>query len=59
MGKGKGAPDHWVAVVKPGTIMFELSGVNRDIAEDAMHLAGSKLPIKTKFAARVDFELGK
>jgi len=59
MGKGKGAPDHWVAVVKPGTIMFELSGVGREIAEEAMTLAGSKLPIKTKFAARVDLELGK
>jgi large subunit ribosomal protein L16 len=59
MGKGKGSPDHWVAVVKPGTIMFELSGVNRELAEEAMTLAGSKLPIKTKVAARVDLELGK
>jgi large subunit ribosomal protein L16 len=58
MGKGKGAPDHWVAVVKPGTVMFELGGVDRKIAEEAMILAGAKLPIKTKFVARVDFELG-
>jgi len=58
MGKGKGAPDHWVAVVKPGTIMFELGGVERTIAEEAMILAGAKLPIKTKFVARSDFELG-
>ncbi len=52
MGKGKGAPDHWVAVVKPGTIIFEMSGVARDLAAEAMHLAGSKLPFKTKFAER-------
>ena len=52
MGKGKGAPDHWVAVVKPGTIIFEMSGVGRDLAAEAMHLAGSKLPFKTKFAER-------
>ena len=58
MGKGKGAPDHWVAVVKPGTIMFELGGVDRTLAEEAMILAGAKLPIKTKFAARADFEIG-
>jgi large subunit ribosomal protein L16 len=58
LGKGKGAPDHWVAVVKPGTVMFELGGVDRTIAEEAMILAGAKLPIKTKFIARVDFELG-
>jgi large subunit ribosomal protein L16 len=58
MGKGKGAPDHWVAVVKPGTVMFELGGVDRTIAEEAMILAGAKLPIKTKFVARADFELG-
>lgn len=58
MGKGKGAPEYWVAVVKPGTILFELGGVDRKLAEEAMRLAGSKLPIKTKFAARADFELG-
>jgi large subunit ribosomal protein L16 len=58
MGKGKGAPEYWVAVVKPGTVMFELGGIERKLAEDAMTLAGSKLPIKTKFVARSDFELG-
>jgi large subunit ribosomal protein L16 len=58
MGKGKGAPEYWVAVVKPGTVMFELGGVDRGIAQEAMTLAGSKLPIKTKFVARSDMELG-
>ena len=58
MGKGKGAPEYWVAVVKPGTVMFELGGVDRKLAEGAMRLAGAKLPIKTKFAARADYELG-
>jgi large subunit ribosomal protein L16 len=58
MGKGKGAPEYWVAVVKPGTVMFELGGIDRNLAEEAMILAGAKLPIKTKFAARSDFELG-
>jgi large subunit ribosomal protein L16 len=59
MGKGKGAPEYWVAVVKPGTVMFELGGIDRALAEDAMTLAGAKLPIKTKFVTRADFELGK
>jgi large subunit ribosomal protein L16 len=58
MGKGKGAPEYWVAVVKPGTVMFELGGIDRNLAEEAMILAGAKLPIKTKFVARSDFELG-
>lgn len=53
MGKGKGAPEYWVAVVKPGTVLFELGGVERDIAADAMKLAGSKLPFKTRFAEQV------
>ena len=57
MGKGKGAPEYWVAVVKPGTVMFELGGIDKKLAEEAMMLAGSKLPIKTKFVARRDFEL--
>jgi large subunit ribosomal protein L16 len=57
MGKGKGAPEYWVAVVKPGTVMFELGGIDKKLAEEAMVLAGSKLPIKTKFVARSDFEL--
>ncbi|MDR2070048.1 MAG: 50S ribosomal protein L16 [Treponema sp.] len=59
MGKGKGAPEYWVAVVKPGTVMFELGGIDRVLAEEAMILAGAKLPIKTKFVARADFSLGK
>jgi large subunit ribosomal protein L16 len=58
MGKGKGAPEYWVAVVKPGTVMFELGGIEKAIAEEAMTLAGSKLPIKTKIVARADMELG-
>ncbi|MDR0662532.1 MAG: 50S ribosomal protein L16 [Spirochaetaceae bacterium] len=58
MGKGKGAPEYWVAVVKPGTVMFELGGVDKELASQAMKLAGAKLPIKTKFVVRSDFELG-
>ena len=58
MGKGKGAPEYWVAVVKPGTVMFELGGIDKELASQAMKLAGSKLPIKTKFVVRSDFELG-
>lgn len=49
MGKGKGAPDHYVAVVKPGTILFEMEGVTEDQAKEALRLAGHKLPVKTKF----------
>jgi len=52
MGKGKGAPEYYVAVIKPGTVLFELAGVEKKVAEAAMELAGSKLPIKTRFAAR-------
>ena len=52
MGSGKGAPEHWVAVVKPGRVMFELSGVPEPLARDAMRLASMKLPIKTKFVKR-------
>lgn len=52
MGKGKGAVDHWVAVVKPGRIMFELSGLDEPAAREAMRLASHKLAIKTKFALR-------
>jgi len=54
MGKGKGTPEYWVAVVKPGTVMFEIGGVGQPLAEQAIALAGSKLPIKTKFAIRRD-----
>lgn len=52
MGKGKGAPEYWVAVVKPGRVMFELSGVNEDLAKEAMRLAAHKLPVKCKFVKR-------
>jgi len=49
MGKGKGAPEYWVAVVRPGRIMFEIGGVSEELAKEAMRLASHKLPIKTKF----------
>ncbi len=52
MGKGKGSPESWVAVVKPGRVMFELEGISREIAQKAMALAAAKMPIKTKFVAR-------
>jgi large subunit ribosomal protein L16 len=52
MGKGKGAPDHWVAVIKPGRVMFEMQGVAPDVAQRAMKLASAKLPIPTKFVQR-------
>lgn len=55
MGKGKGAPSHWVAVVKPGRIMFEVDGVPREIAEEALRLAAQKLPVKTRFVVRPDY----
>ena len=58
MGKGKGSPEYWVAVVKPGTVMFELGGIDKKLAEEAMILAGAKLPIKSKFVARADMQLG-
>jgi large subunit ribosomal protein L16 len=54
MGKGKGSVDHWVAVVKPGRILFELSGLPEDSAREAMRLAAHKLAIRTKFAERTD-----
>jgi large subunit ribosomal protein L16 len=52
MGKGKGSVDHWVAVVKPGRILFEVAGVPDDVAREALHLAGFKLPIKTQVVSR-------
>jgi large subunit ribosomal protein L16 len=58
MGSGKGAPDHWVAVVKPGRIMFEMSGVPEPIAREAMRLAGHKLPIHTRFVMKEGVEHG-
>jgi large subunit ribosomal protein L16 len=54
MGKGKGAVDHWVAVVKPGRILFELSGLEEEAAKEAMRLAAHKISIKTKFTRRID-----
>ncbi len=59
MGKGKGAVDHWVAVVKPGRIMFELSGVSEEMAREAMRLAAYKLPIKCQFVKREDISVGR
>ena len=56
MGKGKGNPEYWVAVVRPGTVMFEMSGVDKELAKAAMLLAGQKLPIKTRFVIRRDLE---
>lgn len=56
MGKGKGAPEFWVAVVKPGRIMFEISGVPKEVAQEAFRIASHKLPIKTKFVTRPDYE---
>jgi large subunit ribosomal protein L16 len=52
MGSGKGAPDHWVAVVKPGRVLYEIQGVNEELAREAFQLAAQKLPIKTKFVTR-------
>ncbi len=52
MGSGKGAPDHWVAVVKPGRVLFEMAGVEQEVAKEAMRLASHKLPISTKFISR-------
>src|SRR5919206_4059430 len=58
MGKGKGAPEYWVAVVKPGRILYEIEGVDETTARDAMRLAAQKLPIKTKFVTRAEQEGG-
>src|SRR5881392_2209530 len=58
MGSGKGAPDHWVAVVKPGRVLYEIQGVDESLAREAMTLAAQKLPIKTKFVSRADLEGG-
>lgn len=55
MGKGKGAPDYWAAVVRPGRVLFECEGVSKEIAQEALRLAAQKLPIKTKFVVRRDF----
>jgi large subunit ribosomal protein L16 len=55
MGKGKGSPEYWVAVVKPGTIMFEVEGVPMEVAQEGMRLAAQKLPINTKFVVKPDY----
>ena len=55
MGKGKGAPEYWVAVVKPGTVLFEAAGVNVELAKEALRLAAQKLPLSTKFIVRRDY----
>ena len=56
MGSGKGSPEYWVAVVKPGRVMFEMEGVTEEQAKEAMRLASNKLPIKCKFVTKSDFE---
>ena len=56
MGSGKGSPEYWVAVVKPGRVMFEMDGVTEEQAKEAMRLAANKLPIKCKFAKKADLE---
>ncbi|HIE29154.1 TPA: 50S ribosomal protein L16 [Candidatus Poribacteria bacterium] len=58
MGSGKGAPDHWVAVIKPGRILYEIAGVPQELAKEAMRLAAHKLPIKTKFVVRTGGDRG-
>ena len=55
MGKGKGSPEYWVAVIKPGRVLFELSGVAEDVAKEALRLASHKLPIQTRFVTRAEF----
>ena len=52
MGSGKGSPEYWVAVVKPGRVMFEMAGVTEEVSREAMRLAGNKLPIKTRFVSK-------
>jgi large subunit ribosomal protein L16 len=58
MGSGKGAVDHWVAVIKPGNILYEIRGVSEDQAKEAFRLAGHKMPVRTQFVRREDFTLG-
>ena len=58
MGKGKGSPEYWVAVVKPGRVMFEIGGVSEEVARGALRLASHKLPIKTKMVKKVEAEKG-
>ena len=56
MGSGKGNPEYWVAVVKPNRVLFEIAGVSEEVAREALRLASHKLPIKTKFVKKSDFE---
>ena len=56
MGSGKGSPEYWVAVVKPGRVMFEMDGITEEQAKEAMRLAAHKLPIKCKFVTKADTE---
>ena len=56
MGSGKGSPEYWVAVVKPGRVLFEMNGVSEEVAKEAMRLASHKLPIKTKFVTKAQLE---
>ena len=58
MGSGKGAPEYWVAVVKPGRVMFEIAGVPEDVAKEALRLASHKLPCKTKVVTKAETETG-
>src|ERR1035437_8971087 len=58
MGSGKGTPDHWVAVVRPGRILFEMGGIEEKLAREALRLASNKLPIDTKFVVRETAEIG-
>ena len=59
MGKGKGAPEYWVAVVKPGRVMFEIADVSEETAREALRLAANKLPVRTKFVVRENIEEGE
>jgi large subunit ribosomal protein L16 len=56
MGSGKGNPEFWVVVIKPGRVMFEIGGVKKEMAKEALTLAAHKLPIKTKFVTRIDYD---
>lgn len=58
MGSGKGSPDHWVAVIKPGRILYEIEGVSEELAREALRLAAQKLPLKTRFVTRAELEGG-
>jgi len=59
MGKGKGSPESWVAVIKPGVMLYEMQGVSEEVAREAMRLGAHKLPMRTKFVTREDSNEGK